>query len=354
MTSLFRPDGPVAPAPALPAEAALPGDARDWVQILAQYRDPDPLRSTAELAVTLGGVLGLWALAWLALPASPLLAVTLALLNAGFLLRLFAIQHDCGHASFLPSRGLSDMVGRVLGVLTLTPYAVWRRSHSIHHASAGNLDKRGIGDVLTLTVAEYRARGPLGRLGYRLYRHPLVLFGLGPSYLFLLQNRVPLGMMNQPRYWLSAMSTNLAILAALGLVLWAGGWQALVLVWLPTTVLAATLGVWLFYVQHQFEETHWRQGEDWQLHDAALRGSSHYVLPAPLRWMTANLGIHHVHHLYSRIPFYRLPEVLADHPALARAQRMTIRESLSTAGLQLWDEGAQKLISFRSLRRRRA
>ena len=354
MTPSSRPDGPAAPVPDARTTTAPARNARDWVQILAQYRDPNPLRSAAELAVTLAGFVALWALAWLALPVSPLLAVAIALLNAGFLVRLFAIQHACGHAPFVRSRTRSDSVGRVLGVITLTPNEVSRRSHSIHHASAGNLDKRGIGDVLTLTVAEYQALSPLRRWGYRLYRHPLVLFGLGPSYLFLLQNRLPLGLMAMPRYWASAMATNLALVLALALIGWFGGWQVLVFIWLPTTVLAATLGVWLFYVQHQFEEPHWQQGDDWQLHDAALHGSSHYDLPAPLRWFTANLGVHHVHHLYSRIPFYRLTEVLRDHPALAEAQRMTIRQSLSTAGLQLWDEGARKLISFRALRHRTA
>ena len=320
--------------------------ARDWLSVLARYRDPSTARSLFELVATLVPFLGLWALAWLALAVSPWLSVALAIVNGAFLVRLFIIQHDCGHGCFLPNRTAQDWTGRILGVLTLTPYAVWRRTHAIHHAHHGDLDHRGIGDVTTLTVEEYRARSPFGRFLYRLYRHPLVLFVLGPSYLFLLQNRVPLGLMDQGRYWVSAMGTNAMIALALGAILWFGGIWPVVLIFLPTSVMAATIGVWLFYVQHQFEDTHWARGTDWQLHDAALEGSSHYVLPQPLRWLSGNIGIHHVHHLYSRIPFYRLPEVIRDHRELAEAQRLTIRDSLRTVGLHLWDEAQGKLTSI--------
>ena len=326
--------------------------ARDWVQVLAQYREPSTTRSLWELAATLVPFLALWALAWLSLSISYWLAFALAVLNGAFLVRIFVIQHDCGHSSYFRSRTVGDWVGRALGVLTLTPYDVWRRTHSIHHAQHGNLDARGIGDVLTLTVAEYRARSPMGRFLYRLYRNPAVLFLLGPSYLFILQNRLPVGLMNQGwRYWTSAMGTNAMIAIALGLMVWLGGFMPLVLIFLPTSVIAGTIGVWLFYVQHQFESTHWAQKDDWQLHEAALEGSSHYVLPKPLRWMTANIGIHHVHHLYSRIPFYRLSEVIRDHAELAEAQRLTIRESLKSVRLHLWDETSGRLMSFAEARR---
>ncbi|WP_226779641.1 fatty acid desaturase [Oceaniglobus trochenteri] len=324
--------------------------ARNWIQILAKYRDPHHGRSIFELAVSLLPFLAIWALAWWLLPHAPWATVALALLNGGFLVRLFIIQHDCGHGGFFRNRHVSDWTGRVLGVLTLTPYDVWRRTHSIHHSAAGNLDKRGIGDVHTLTVAEYRALSPLWRLHYRVYRHPLVLFGLGPVYLFLVQNRLPLGLMKSFKYWSSAMATNLVIVLALAAIAWFGGWQPIVLIFLPTLLVAATAGVWLFYVQHQFEETHWDQNEDWQLHDAALHGSSHYVLPAVLRWFSGNIGVHHVHHLYARIPFYRLTEVLRDHAELATAQRLTIRESLACARLHLWDQDGRRLLSFKAAR----
>lgn len=327
--------------------------ARDWVRILAKYREPSTHRSILELLVTLVPFTLLWVLAWTMLSFNSWLAFAVAVLNGFFLVRIFCIQHDCGHASFFHSRKAQDWVGRCLGVLTLTPYDVWRRTHSIHHAQHGNLDERGIGDVLTLTVDEYRARRPLGRLMYRLYRHPVVLFGLGPSYLFLLQNRLPLGLMTSGRrYWVSAMGTNAMIAVLLAGMLWLGGLMPMLLIYLPTVVVAATVGVWLFYVQHQFEETHWSEGNEWQLHEAALAGSSHYVLPTPLRWLSANIGIHHVHHLYSRIPFYRLPEILRDHPELAFAQRLTLWESLRSVNLNLWDEKRKRLTSFREASRR--
>ncbi len=325
--------------------------ARRWVQVLARYREPRTGRSLFELGVTLVPFLLIWALAWWMLSVSIWLALGLAVLNAGFLVRLFAIQHDCGHGAFFRNRTLSDWVGRALGVLTLTPYDVWRRTHSEHHASAGNLDKRGMGDVTTLTVEEYRALTPFGRFRYRLYRNPFVLFLLGPGYLFLLQNRVPVGLTRAgARYWTSAMATNAAIAAALALIIWFGGLMPVLMVFLPTSILAGAAGVWLFYIQHQFEEAYWDKDTDWDLHDAALHGSSHYDLPAVLRWMTANIGIHHVHHLYSRIPFYRLTEVLRDHRELAVVQRMTLRESFACARLHLWDARERRLLSFAQAR----
>lgn len=325
-----------------------PRSAREWLSLLARYRDPSTGRSLFELAATLTPFLAIWVLAWMALSVSPWLALALAMVNGAFLVRIFIIQHDCGHGAFLRNRRVQDWVGRSLGVLTLTPYAVWRRTHSIHHASHGNLDLRGIGDVTTLTIEEYRALTPFRRLMYRLYRNPLVLFVLGPSYLFILQNRLPVGLMKSGwRYWISAMGTNAVIALGLGVIIWFGGLQPVLLIFLPTAVIAATIGVWLFYVQHQFEETHWYRSDAWQLHDAALDGSSHYVLPQPLRWFSGNIGIHHVHHLYSRIPFYRLTEVIRDHRELAEAQRLTIRESLATVKLHLWDEAQGKLMSFR-------
>ncbi|MEO6300004.1 MAG: fatty acid desaturase [Paracoccaceae bacterium] len=326
--------------------------ARAWVLKLAQYREPKLGRSLFELGVTLVPFLLLWALAWLTLEVSPWLSLAIAVLNGGFLVRIFIIQHDCGHASYFRNRNAGDWLGRALGVLTLTPYDVWKRTHTIHHSHHGNLDHRGIGDVLTLTVAEYRARGFWGRLFYRLYRHPVVLFVLGPSYLFILQNRLPFGLMKSGwRYWTSAMGTNALIGIVIGLILWVGGFMPLLLIYLPTSVIGATIGVWLFYVQHQFEDTHWEKDDDWQIHDAALEGSSHYQLPAPLQWITGNIGIHHVHHLYSRIPFYRLTEVLRDHRALAEAQRLSVRQSLACVSLNLWDEQSRRLMSFREARR---
>ena len=328
------------------------GSARAWVVKLARYREPSTWRSVFELAVTLVPFVLLWALAWAALDVSAWLSLAIAVVNGGFLVRIFIIQHDLGHASYFANRTASDWLGRALGVITLTPYDVWRRTHAIHHAHHGHLDHRGIGDVLTLTVDEYRARSRWGRLMYRLYRHPVVLFVLGPSYLFIVQNRLLVGLMTSGwRYWISAMGTNAFIVMIVSLILWLDGLMPLLLIYIPTSVIGATIGVWLFYVQHQFEQTHWASDPEWQLHDAALEGSSHYKLPRALQWLTGNIGIHHVHHLYSRIPFYRLPEVLADQPTLAQAQKLTIRQSLSCVKLKLWDEKTQRLLSFRQMAR---
>lgn len=328
------------------------GAEQQWVPILAKYRDPNLFRSLFELSISFVPFLVLWALAWWSLSYSYWLAFGISVVNGGFLVRLFAIQHDCGHSAFFKSRAVSDWTGRAIGVLTLTPYDVWRRTHSQHHSASGNLDKRGMGDVHTITVDEYLALSRWDRWMYRLYRSPFVLFGLGPSYLFLLQNRIPLGLMTSGwKYWISAMGTNIAILVILGLIAYFGGALPLLLIFLPTTLVGASAGVWLFYVQHQFEETNWDKDEDWQLHHSALHGSSHYVLPAPLQWMTANIGVHHVHHLYSRIPFYRLPEVLRDIPVLDEAQRLTLWESFASVKLQFWDSQQRKLLSYADVRK---
>ena len=326
-------------------------DARAWTKVLAGYRQPSTVRSLAEIAITVVPLVGLWVLAWAALDVGYWLALPLALAAGCFLMRLFAIQHDCSHGAFFRHRLANDWVGRVASVLTFTPYDAWRRTHATHHASTANLDRRGLGDVDTLTVGEYRARPFWGRLRYRLYRHPLVMFGLGPAYLFILQHRLPVGLMRDGwKPWASAMATNVAIALGISLLIWLVGFKAFLLVHLPILLLAASAGVWLFYVQHQFDRTSWANDEEWNLHDAALHGSSHYDLPAFLRWFTANIGVHHVHHLSSRIPYYRLPHVLRDHPELHNIGRLTLLQSFRCVHLVLWDETRQRLVSFREAR----
>jgi omega-6 fatty acid desaturase (delta-12 desaturase) len=325
--------------------------AREWAQIITKYRSPNTRRAVLELCITILPFFTIWALAWWAISVSFILALILATLNAGFLVRLFAIQHDCGHGAFLRNGIASNWIGRCLGVLTLTPYAVWRKTHSLHHSTSGNLDHRGIGDVHTLTVTEYAQSTALQKLVYRLYRSPFVLFGLGPIYLFVLQNRIPLGFMNAGiGYWTSAMGTNLAIASVLGLLYYFGGVWPIALVFAPTVLFAAAIGVWLFYVQHQFEDAHWDENEDWNIQEAAFHGSSHYKLPAILNWLTANIGVHHVHHLNCRIPFYRLPEVLEEHATLNEIQSITLAESFRCARLHLWDDKQRKLLSFAQAR----
>ncbi|MHA1528679.1 MAG: fatty acid desaturase, partial [Alphaproteobacteria bacterium] len=232
-------------------------------------------------------------------------------------------------------------------IFTLTPYDVWRRGHANHHASSGNLDQRGIGDIHTKTVREYRALPFRDRLVYRLYRHPIALFVVFPTYVFLFQNRLPVGFMGDGwKYWASAMGTNAATAALAGGLIYFIGLGPFLLIYLPVSLMAAAIGIWLFYVQHQFEDTYWDHEKDWKRHDAALYGSSHYDLPGILPWLTANIGVHHVHHLYSRIPFYRLQQVLRDYPALADVRRLTLRESFACVKLQLWDEDRRKLVSY--------
>jgi acyl-lipid omega-6 desaturase (Delta-12 desaturase) len=332
-----------------PNTASVTIDARRWTQILGRYREPSPVRSIAELTVTVLPLVALWSAGWFAFSMGHLWAsLLMAVPTAGFLVRLFMIQHDCGHGAFFLFRRTNDWVGRVIGVFTLTPYDFWRCTHAIHHATSGNLARRGIGDVDTLTVKEYRARSRWGRLKYRLYRHPLTMFGIGPAYLFFLQHRLPVGLMSRGwRPWVSTMATNAAIGLIIGPLIWLIGAKAFALVYLPSLLLAASIGVWLFYVQHQFEAMTWRDGESWTLHEAALHGSSHYDLPTVLRWITANIGVHHVHHLCSRIPYYRLPQVLHDYPEFISIGRLTLRESLWCVRLALWDEGQQRLVSFR-------
>jgi len=323
-------------------------DARHWTRILSRYSTTSRLRSIAELAITALPLVMLWIAAWFAFSIGHSWAsLLIAIPAAGFLLRLFLIQHDCGHGTFFAHRLANDWVGRVIGILTLTPYDCWRRTHAMHHAATGNLDRRGIGDVDTLTVCEYRARSRWGRLKYRLYRHPLIMFGVGPAYLFLFQHRLPLGLMHKGWLpWASTMATNVAIAIIVAALCWFIGIKAFLLVHVPIILLAATAGVWLFYVQHQFEQTTWERNERWYLHEAALYGSSHYDLPPLLRWFTANIGIHHVHHLCSRIPYYRLPRVLRDHPELGEIGRVTLLQSFRLVRLVLWDEAQRRLVSF--------
>ena len=323
-------------------------DAQGWARILSGYKNPSTGRGIFEITVTLLPLTVLWLAMWFALDIGYWLVLLLAFPAGAFLVRMFMIQHDCGHGAFFGNRSANDWTGRAIGVLTFTPYDFWQRTHAIHHATSGNLERRGLGDLHTLTLNEYRALSPLQKLLYRLYRNPLVMFGIGPAYLFILQHRLPVGLMREGWIpWASTMGTNVAIVLAATIVIWFIGFEAFLLVQLPIVLIAGTIGVWLFFVQHQFERTVWDHEENWNWHDAALRGSSFYDLPAFLRWLTASIGVHHVHHLSSRIPFYRLKGVLKDHPELRNISRLTLRDSLGCVRLVLWDETQRRLISFR-------
>ncbi|WP_404710532.1 fatty acid desaturase [Sphingomonas sp. MMS24-J13] len=318
---------------------------------MARFRGADTKRALIELAVTAIPFVTLWVAAMLLVRAEIWAGLLLAIPAGAFLLRLFLIQHDCGHGSFFRRRTANGWVGRIIGMVTLTPYEFWRRSHAHHHAGTGNLDRRGLGDIDTLTVAEYRGLDRWKRWGYRLYRHPAILFGVGPAYQFLLCHRLPAASTRRSwRPWASTMGTNLAVLGLVGVLMWLCGVRTVLLVQLPITLVAASIGMWLFYVQHQFERTSWDRNEDWNFQRAALHGSSYYDLPHILRWFSANIGVHHVHHLCSAIPFYRMPEVLRACPELKTVGRLGLRDSLAVTALALWDEKARRMVSFRDAR----
>ena len=329
-----------------------PSDASVWMPRIRKHCTPSTGRALVELAITAVPFVLLWyAMYWALLTGRIWLYALLLLPAVGFLVRLFLIQHDCGHHAFFPKRSANNWVGRLLGILTLTAYSHWRHAHAIHHATSGHLDKRGVGDIDTLTVAEYQARTFWTRLRYRVYRNPMMMFCIGPAFVFLLQNRLPAGFMRDGwRPWLSTMGTNVAIIAG-GLLLGrAIGLAPLLLIGGPMMVLGATVGGWLFYVQHQFPDTYWESGQHWNVRDAALYGSSYYDLPQPLRWFTANIGMHHVHHLCSRIPFYRLRDVIVEYPELHAVGRITLWQSFACSRLALWDERARRLVSFAEAR----
>ncbi len=327
--------------------------ADQFRKILQPYWGADNARSVIQLFTSLVPFFLLWYAMLRSLGVGYWLTLLLVFPTAGFLMRLFMIQHDCGHGSFFRSRRVRNGVGFCIGVLTLVPYEYWRRTHAYHHAHSGNLDFRGFGDIDTLTVREYEALKPTARFSYRLYRHPLLMFLIGPAFHFLIKHRYPWDI---PRDWTlawrSVWLTNTAIvgiLVAMGLTI---GMKSFLLVQIPITLATCSFGVWLFYVQHQYEDTYWHRQDNWDYYDAALQGSSYLVLPKPLQWLTANIGLHHIHHLSSRIPNYRLQECMDAHPEFQEVTRVTLRDSLRLARLSLWDEDRDCLVGFRELRSR--
>jgi omega-6 fatty acid desaturase (delta-12 desaturase) len=321
-----------------------------WQETLAPYARAHLGRSLLDVGTSVVPYLALWVLMYLALDVSYLLVLALAIPAAGFLVRTFIVFHDCTHGSFLPTKRANAWLGVVTGLLVFAPFLSWRHNHAVHHATAGDLDRRGVGDVLTLTVAEYRSSSWRGRLGYRLYRNPLVMFGIGPIYGLILQPRlVPRSA--RPRIRRSVIATNVALAVVVGALCWLVGWREYLLVQAPATLLAGATGVWLFYVQHQFEDTYWQNAGDWSYADAALRGSSYLRLPKPLQFFTGNIGLHHVHHLSTRIPNYNLQRAHDRNPIFHQVPTLSLWDGLRAVRLKLWDEDGGRLLTFAQARR---
>ncbi len=329
----------------------LPGErpAQSNPEQLASYARPHMGRSLRDLMTSVVPYLALFVLMYLALDVSYLLTLAIAIPAAGFLLRTYILFHDCTHGSFLPSKRANAWVGRTLGLIVFAPFASWRHSHAVHHATAGDLDRRGVGDVQTLTAAEYLSSPWRRRLGYRLFRNPVVMFGLGPILAMVVAPRlVPRSA--RPRIRHSIMGTNAALVVLVGLLCWLMGWQEFLLVQGPTALLAGSTGVWLFYVQHQFEDTYWQSTGDWSYGEAALRGSSYLKLPKLLQFFTGNIGLHHVHHLNAKVPNYNLQRAHDDNPIFHHVPTLSLWEGMRAVRLKLWDEERGRLVTFAEAR----
>ena len=314
----------------------------------ATFKGADARRSVLQLVVTLVPFFGLLAAMYAAVDGAYWLTLLLAVPTAGLLVRLFIIQHDCGHGSYFKTRLVNDVLGRFMSVFTLTPYGHWKQHHALHHATSGNLDKRGFGDIHTLTVSEYKEMPALRRLGYRLYRNPFIMILVGAPINFFVLQRFPIGR-SVPNHsgWRSVLVLNLILAIVFGTLIAIGGFKHILMTCLPVSIIGAWVGGWLFFVQHQFEKTAWDKNTDWDARTAALFGSSYLELPRILRWFTGNIGLHHIHHLCSRIPNYRLQECLDASPELKSAgRRMNLVESLKCTQLALWDENRRELVRF--------
>jgi len=316
-----------------------------WREALAPYAKPNVGRSLLDIATSVLPYLALSYLMYLTLSVSYLLVLVIAVPASGFLLRTYILFHDCTHGSFLSSKRGNTWLGRALGLIVFSPFGSWKHNHAVHHATAGDLDRRGTGDVPTLTVAEYAARDRKGRLAYRLFRHPLVMFGVGPLYALTLYPRfVPKNA--RPRVRNSVIATNVALAAVIGVACWTIGWRDYLLIQLPSAWLAATAGVFLFYVQHQFEDVYWRDGDEWSYADAALQGSSYLKLPKVLQFFSGNIGLHHVHHLSTRVPNYRLQRAHDENPIFHGVPVLSLSDGLKATRLKLYDEERGRLVTF--------
>ncbi|MFK2826767.1 fatty acid desaturase [Bacillus sp. B190/17] len=317
------------------------------------YEKADMKSSVWQMINTIGPFFLTWFLAYKSLSISYLLTFVLAVVSAGFMVRIFIIFHDCCHHSFFKSRKANKIVGTIAGILTFFPYHQWQHSHSVHHATSGNLDKRGTGDIWMMTVTEYMEASFWQRLAYRLYRNPFVMFILGPIYVFLIENRFNRkGARLNER--LNTYITNAAIVGIAALLIWLIGWQAFLLVEGTIFLIAGSAGVWLFYVQHTFEDSYFEEDKSWSYVKAAVEGSSFYKLPQPLQWLTGNIGFHHVHHLSPRVPNYQLEAAHNDTPPLQNVPTITLATSLESLKFRLWDEQNEKFVTFHAVKEQTA
>jgi acyl-lipid omega-6 desaturase (Delta-12 desaturase) len=328
---------------------AVSGNGADWRRAVEPYVGPDARRASFQLVVTIGLLALAMTASHIALQTSLALALLMVLPIAGLLVRTFILMHDCAHGSFFETRALNDTVGFITGTLTFTPFAQWRRDHALHHASSGDLDRRGHGDVPTLTVREYLAKTPRQRLIYRIIRHPLALLMGGPFHLAFGQRFRGKSKATGSMQVSSVMATNLALLGGLTIAVMTVGWATLFVSYLLPYYVAAVAGIWLFYVQHQFEDAYWAPHADWDYVDASLRGSSQLQLPKPLNWFTGDIGLHHVHHVAPRIPNYRLRECHQRNELFHHAPIVTIRSGTAALRLALWDEESQRLVRFKDV-----
>ena len=320
-----------------------------WTDVLAVYARPSLRRSISCLLSSVVPYLALLVAMYFALRVSVLVTLAVGVVAAGFLLRTYIVFHDCAHGSFLPSKRANIWLGTVLGVMVFAPFANWRHNHAVHHATAADLDRRGQGDVPTLTVAEYYARDWRGRLGYRLFRNPLVMFGLGPLFAMVLGPRI-VPRSARPRIRRNVHITNLALAAIIATACVLLGWRDFLLIQGPAAMIAGAAGIWLFYVQHQFEDTFWERNTSWTYADAALRGSSYLKLPRVLQFFTGNIGLHHVHHLNARIPNYNLQSAHDENPMFHDVPTLSLWDGLRAVRLKLWDEDARRLVTFSAAR----
>jgi omega-6 fatty acid desaturase (delta-12 desaturase) len=319
-------------------------------QLLAAYAHPNPARSALDIATSIVPYLAISVASYLTLGTSALLTLGFAVLAAGFLVRTFVVFHDCTHGSFLPSKRANRYVGRVAGLLVLSPFGRWRHDHAVHHATSGDLERRGVGDIVTLTVAEYRAKSRSGRLGYRMLRNPLVMFGVGPIVAMVVGPRIATRS-QRPRMRHSVLATDVVLVALVSGLCWLIGLGDFLLVWAPSALLAGSVGIWLFYVQHQFEDAYWQDAHDWDYTEAALRGSSYLRMPRVLQFFTGNIGLHHVHHLNARIPNYNLQRAHDENAIFQEVPTLSLGDGLRAVNLKLWDQDHGKLITFRQARR---